>query len=350
MVYLALYFSLLLFSVISFNLTTEKQRIISFLFVLILILLAAVRKEVGTDYKTYESIWYGISPFKSSLRFHPEYGYLEPGFRYILSFLKLISDSPILFFSFFAFTTMTIFYIGIQRLQTNSIFVLFLFLCVFYIPYVFNGMRQALTMSLFVFSLYYMNKPEKKLLQVLFLGCIAGMIHITGFLIIPCYFIFKCRFNYTHFFIFGLIFSLVLYKSRFIVFIFEILFPFRIASYITYKYGDITLFQILTRTLVITTLFFFGRQIRERGFYHSVFKLYAIGFFLYISLFDYNMLATRLNMFFRILEPILFSSIISKSQNLFTKITVFSIALIPYTYQFIVNISSPDNFYRTVFH
>ena len=61
----------------------------------------------------------------------------------------------------------------------------------------------------------------------------------------------------------------------------------------------------------------------------SLFNVYWFGYLLYIVFIDNNMISTRFNMFFRILEIVLVPLIVSAYSVKFNKNTVFVLFLIP---------------------
>jgi len=345
MIYLIIFTPLFIFSLFA-TLTKNVSKYsdtIGLFFIVILSFIASIRYRVGTDFSSYESIWNGIRPLGE----HQTYTYLEPGFVYFLSFLKLFSNSSVLFFSTMSILTLYILYKGIKKINNINIYVaIALYFMIFYMPYLFNGMRQALSMSIFIYSLTYIINGNFK--KVLFLSLIATSFHVTGFLILISYFISKIKINLVYYFLLGVLISFLFYYFGVLGYLVDLLTPGKFTTYAN-SWGKTSFFQLVVRTMIAIFFIFSATKVIKNKFFVKTVMIYLIGYFIYISLADANMLATRFNMFFRVLEIILFSILLYQSKYLFNRIIFFIFTFIMSGSIFYLNISNPDNIYESIF-
>lgn len=320
----------------------KKDRFSPIFFLLILLILATLRYGTGTDFNNYLELWEYIGPLNQDSILN--YGRIEPGFVLTISILKLFTNSSIIYFGVCVTFALVPMYIGLKKIPVEYLLTsLFVFYLSFYIPYPFNGMRQAISMSLLILSVPYI--VEKKTFKVILLSLIASSFHMTGFLILISYILTTLNWNLKSFFIGGSILSIIFWKTHILShFLFNVL---GVDSVVYSELFDTntSLFQLLTRSILVIVILYFGRKV-EDNVYKKILIIYLTGFFIYIALFDLNMLATRFNMFFRVLEIILIPILLYKCKNKVTKLALLIIFLIPSIYSFYVTITVPDNYYK----
>ncbi|NQV50335.1 MAG: EpsG family protein [Candidatus Marinimicrobia bacterium] len=302
----------------------ENNRTLLFVFIAMLFVMAAIRLEIGTDYPTYNTFFENVKPFS----LHPDYSsgfqHYEPLFQYSTAILKHVIDSPIFFFSLWAFISLVFLWKGILDQSPNYLLSIFIYYCLIYINYTYNGIRQGVAMTIFIFSLKYIL--AKKLLPVLALTLFAVLIHSSGFLILAAYFM-----SFTNF------------KNRLIIFL------VLLAAFITWQIGtgealflfimekigvvtpDIvmyvklflephTLVQVLQRVLILIPLVWLYPRLSSDEKYRRLFSIYIWGTIIYLTFGFFSMFITRINMFFRVLEiiliPMLYEKIPSRSQKM----------------------------------
>lgn len=349
MIYNLVLLPLFIFSILSIiTKNVMVNKIIFFSFVVLLVIIASIRFGVGTDFFTYLEIWYAIRPFDEAIIYGTSYDYLEPGFRYLTSLLKLFSDNSFIFFLTYSLISFIFIYLGLEKLKIKYLLVsLFLFYLIFYIPYVFNGMRQAISMSIFILSIHYIY--YKKFWKTFFLTLLATSFHISGIFIIIIYFLNRIKLDYKVFLLAGFILSFLFFKFHILEYLFSIILPYKVDTYFELFSEPTSFFQLFTRFALLLFFVFFLKYFKKYSFYYSLVYIYTFGFFLYFSFFDLNMLATRINMFFRILEIVMIPIILYRSKNLFTKISIIIIYLPIGIYSYFVNINNIDNIYKTIF-
>jgi hypothetical protein len=314
---------------------------------LVLVGIASLRLETGTDFNSYLSFWNAVTPLYDGIDYG--YEYFEIGFRYFASFVKMFSENSVLYFFSLSFISLYVFYRGIQKYYVSVNLALFMYLCVFYLAYVFNGMGQAITMSIFVLSLSYFF--EKKIIQIILITVVATLMHKSGLFILVAYFLYRIfnviKIDYLYYI--GIPVMFIVYKMNLLILIFSTLFPGMVKVYIEILSEPTSLFQMITRFIIVSVLFYFYKKSPNNLFYRNVFLVYLIGFLLYIGFSDFNMLATRINMFFRLTEILLFSNIIMYSKNLFTKNIIFLMIVAIYSYSYFTLVNHPDFYYQTFF-
>ena len=72
---------------------------LNILIIVIISLILGFRPPFGTDYYSYQSIWYGISSNFLTV----EYAYLEPGFILIIKIIKQFFSDYKIFLTIFSF-------------------------------------------------------------------------------------------------------------------------------------------------------------------------------------------------------------------------------------------------------
>lgn len=343
MIYIVITFFLLICSIL--EICKLRSYFVGFIFIVFLSLLAGFREYTGSDYKTYLMIWEYTNPLTNTDNFSS--GGLELGFIFLMTLLKEWSESEIVFFLCFASLSMFTLYFSLFKNNKNYICMsLLIYFMVFYIPYVFNGMRQAIAMSFFLLSIPYIL--QRKMIIVFILSIIAGLFHSSGFLILIAYLCSVYNPKISSYVLIGLGISSFLTLSNLTNIIFFNLLGINYEVYGEIFYQNTSLFQIITRSILFILFLFFYNKINDS--YKILFRIYALGFFMYIMLFDYNMLATRFNMFFRVLEIILVPMVVSGIKRVELKILVLFIFLIPFGYSFYQSINFEDNIYHSEFY
>lgn len=340
MIYFILYIYFLSLSVAQL-VYKQKFKVITFFSMLLLVFLAGIRVNTGIDYLAYLDIWHAIAPLSKNSTF--QMVAVEPGFVFLVSFIKLLTAKSLYFFLICAFLSIFPVYLGLKRMNIKYMFIsFFIYLLVFYLTYPFNGMRQGIAMGIFIFSLPFIF--EKKLLYVILLSVIASLIHLTGLLIIVAYLVTLYKINIKQFFLVGFSLSIICLKLDLLgKLLFDVLGVSTV--YITLFSESTSMFQITTRVLLLFVLYYF-REMIKNPILDKLFIMYLVGFFIYISLFQYNLLATRFNMFFRLLEIILVPILLEKTKNIETRLALLFIFLIPSTYSFYTFLLVEENKYH----
>ncbi|MDQ9010701.1 EpsG family protein [Acinetobacter gerneri] len=321
-----------------------KTEIIEFLLIFALIYLSTFRSVyVGADTFTYTN-FFKYSP--NIFNFDAEYlSYLEPGFRVYMALVKSVS-SNVEFFLFCSSVFCIIpMYWGVKRLKLNySLMGLTVYLFIYFIPYALNGLRQAIAMGLFILALSFFN--EKKNSIIIFLSLLAFSIHSSGMFIAFSYLLFVLDYRKS--------LGISLFSAFFMVFFsyygLTDYFVFNVggvdANVYTKKFDQATSFtQYAYRVLLLLLIgffVFFEKNITLK----KIFIIYFFGFMLYFALAKNNILATRFNMFFRILEIVLVPSILFGINKTVIRFFVFIIFFVLFFWIYFVTSFLPDNIYQ----
>ena len=323
---------------------------LAFVFVIILILIAGLRDGTGTDTKTYASIWRNILPFDEYLIYgYTGRDYLEPGFRIFVSILKMFTVSSITFFIIMASITLGFLYAGLRKIpQINLLLAIAMYLMIFYMPYTLNAMRQAVAMSIFIFVLPNILNAEFK--KTFFWTLLAASFHSVGFLIILAYIVAQSKVKLLPFIFSGLVFSALFYYFKVLKHFLDIISPGLYSLFVDNEnWGSVDLVQIVLRFLILASLVFSALFVYKQSWFSKLVMVYSIGFFIYIALAESNMLAARFNLFFRILEVVMFPIIVVSANKFSYRFLYFVIALTFGIYTFYINLLNEDNIYVSIF-
>ena len=210
-------------------------------------------------------------------------------------------------------------------------------------------MRQAVAMGIFVYTLPYILDDKKK--KIIILTLLAISFHTSGIIILLSYLMYKIKINLSFFLVGGVSLTVLLSKYVSVQLVFEKL-GLNI-YYLEELSKSTSVFQILTRIIVLLFLLLFYRLFVQKSSnnigFKNLFKAYFLGFFIYVYFFELNTFATRINMFFRVLEVILFPIILISTKRLMYKLIVIITFLFLGTYIFISSLSNSDNDYHFFF-
>jgi hypothetical protein len=342
--YLIIYLTTVTFSFLEiFSNKINKRRKIVFFIAVILAIIGGMRYGVGTDYFTYYDMFKNVDSFS-------EYQHFEIGFRGLVIILKQIGFSPISFFTIFSFMSLIPLSLGIIKSSYYPLFSIFIYFNVFYPNYSFNAVGQAIPMGIFILLLD--DIAERNLRKVIVWSIIASLFHYSGILILVAYFLSKIKLNYL-FYLFFTFVSVIfikfndLYYSIFIRFLPELIVT-KINFYSKVFNNEVNMINLMQRILILLPFLIFYKILINTKKEKIIFRIYFIGFIFYVLFSFQGMFATRVNMFFRILEIILFPIIIKKSRNKFTKIIFISVIMVWATLLLISVLLKPAYFpYKT---
>jgi len=279
----------------------------AFLVFVMLTLLTALRVDTGTDYPTYDLIWSYTSSWTEVTLQELLMQFLEPLFVITNSLLQTISDAPLLFFAGYALLTLSLLHIAIRRFPINPVHAYLVYTGTFLLPYAFNGMRQAVAMSIFLLAL----RPllANRTATVLGYSIAATGFHLTGLLIPIAYVVHRLSrrrdFDLWHVLLVGVVVSGAVGLSGIGSRLFFAVFEFKAETYSELFSASSTLLNATWRLLLAAMLVLSARNPAAPRALRQLLLIYLVGLFIYLALADFNVLATRFNMFFRALEVIL---------------------------------------------
>ncbi|MDY0193881.1 MAG: EpsG family protein [Aliarcobacter butzleri] len=198
--YIIIYsFSLIL--LISSYLDRKNTKLYYIIFLYFLILFAGLRYNIGVDYQSYIDFF--------NLILSGQDIYMEDSFILLVKFINFIGGTEQLLFFIYAFLTITFTSKFIEYFSQNKVLSLYIYFtfAVFYFAS-FNGVRQALAVAIFVYSIKFII--EKNLLKYILFIVIATFIHKTAILMLPLYFILNKKLNIMKFFFIALGYYVIL--------------------------------------------------------------------------------------------------------------------------------------------
>lgn len=301
--------------------SVNMERLFLFIITSYLVFISGIRYGIGVDYFTYSNIFYGVNRLQ-------DYSYLEPGLRLIIVFFKSIGFSSQSLFFIFAFITLLILVYAIRKNSYYPILSLFIYLCIFFTGYIFNGMRQAVSMSIFLLSIDPMKK--KKTLLVLILSILSISIHRSGIIILIGYIFSRLRFkvNRKRLVFFLIIFLCAfffnnIFASKIISVLPAVISKKLIAYSIKFKTG-VDLIGFLQRILIIIPLILYYPMLKKvDSEFDMLFRIYYLGFILYAVFSFQGLFTTRINMFFRTLEVLILPYFFKLKIEMFDRMIIF---------------------------
>ncbi|MDQ0243675.1 hypothetical protein J2S09_001220 [Bacillus fengqiuensis] len=323
-----------------------ETRIILFILLLFFSIFSGIRYGIGRDYYTYLNIFRGLQTLN-------DFEYLEPGFRLIISLIKRLGFPDISLFFIFAFISLFFLFKGINKNSNYPFLSVFIYTFVFFIGYTFNVMRQGIVMSLFVYLLSDIQQRNSK--KVIFLSLLGMTIHYSAIFIIIGYYFYAVKISRKVYIIMTVILLAVIAVNDFLTSSILAIIPSfietKISLYMENFQEGIDIAGILQRLLLLAPFIIFYHQlIKSDERFEGIFRLYYLGFIFY-SLFSFQgLFATRINMFYRILEIILIPFLLKIKINKYVKLLILYIVIIWATVLYIQELRQPVNFpFRTIF-
>jgi transmembrane protein EpsG len=305
-----LYFSSFVLASLFAALYGRTKGYLSFIFFCLAIsipsLIAAIRGEsVGTDYKWY---LYHIAQFPNKINsifdFHLLDSNFEIGFNiFTLVITRFTSDPSVVVFFIYSLIASFIL-LGAKKLINKKYVGLsfFLYLCVFWL-YGYNGLRQAIAISILFFSICYV--VEKKFWPFILIVILAISFHKTALLFLPVYFLYnhknlKIEKINLLFFVLGIVLVAVFLKQTSYLIGME--------SYIQSKYAkaasdnQLSAISQIYQSLILLIPFFIWRKKlicidQVNRLYFNILYLY-----LFVQILSFQItLASRLGLYFEII-------------------------------------------------
>jgi len=164
-----------------------KIIIFSLLGIMIPILIAGLRYNVGTDFETYMKMFnawkeYDITQIFTNMR-------TEVLFGMIIKISGIFNNYRILFFISSLITVLMVYLSILYNKEKISIALAFLLYLLLYFPSSLNVVRQAIAVAIVLYSYRYVI--QKNILKFAIAIIIASMFHTTAILLLPFYFIFN---------------------------------------------------------------------------------------------------------------------------------------------------------------
>lgn len=292
--YLAINFFIVIISAISlFKGLSKYSNLFSIYSLLLLLLLAALRDQVGTDWNAYYNFYVsGNAPVElgyailndnfssSGLNYNYFLLLINSICLYIL-YLSFINNSPLSIISVLLFSSDLFYYLNL------------------------SGVRQALAFAIVLYSVQDLknNNTAKFIIKIIF----ASLFHYTAILFIICVIIRKEKYNVKNYIYFSLIILLVFYLFEYLILFFSEFTGKNYMFYLTNQENVTTLINYLVgitrRIIPIFIIVFYYKYYFVNKNNQLFFNIYLLGFLIYLL--TYNLspdIGVRLSLYFCALE------------------------------------------------
>lgn len=173
----------------------KKSHIFSFLSFLPLLIVSAMRYQVGVDYNSYAYIFDRIGLGQSV--------HAEVGYKLLNKLVLLYTNNSQAIFAVTSVVTLSLIFCGIYRYSTNPPLSIFLFVTMGYLFSSFNILRQYVAIAIIFVALKLIK--ENKFWQFLVLVLIGMTFHKTTIIMIPLFFLLRLRLKQSYMVIITLI-------------------------------------------------------------------------------------------------------------------------------------------------
>jgi len=164
----------------------KSSKLLRFIALLIPILLIGFRHGVGTDFDNYVIFFeeYSVASIFNLLSLTDTSG-IEIGFLALIIFSALFTSAPWLMFLLSSTATIAIAYLAIKRLSPASVPLAFLLYLLVLAPFLMNGVRQGIAVSIVFFAYSYIiqGNPIKYILTII----VASLFHTSALALLPLY-------------------------------------------------------------------------------------------------------------------------------------------------------------------
>jgi hypothetical protein len=307
--------------------------------VIFVVTVSGMRTSGGTDLHNYIQLWSQIKPF--SIETHGgDFTYWEPGFRYLVSVIKGIWNQEHFYLFIMALTIHFLLVKSIIKLKGNPIIALYIFYLSYFVSYSFNAVGQAVTMVGFIFLLPYIY--ERRILIYFSIIFAMTFFHKSILLTLPVLIASKLIKN-IYIYIVTLMISLALYKLKVLAMLGSILGIDMGALSTIYGESTVSLLDFVQRLVLLYFCYLCVVRCLKTNFDWFVLKIYAAAFPFYIALLELPIVATRVHIFFRILEIVVLSRTYETIIKRVNKLLYLLIITMLYIPAFYIQITHPDS-------
>ena len=273
MYYLFIFIILFVLTIIQIVVRWNKYSNHTIFYILFLIFwfTAGLRYETGIDWNTYTVNFAKTIPINIVLSNGFNFGegmFLELSYGLICSFVKYLGGSIQSVFFIMAFISSFFLFKSIQIYSCNKSFSLLIYFCFAYLILDMTGMRQAVALNIFFYSLQFI--VNKNLSKYLLFICFATTFHLSAVIFLPLYFISDMKIS-----------NKVMYITvgiGLLIFLFNIGFLNPLLKTVTYFFSKISV--ISSKILLYTTNPLLNR--------HRPFSLEMIIYLIFFILITYN--------------------------------------------------------------
>ena len=341
--YHLLFVILLAFSFLEFFGKNNKM-IAKSIFILMLIFVT-LRYGQGSDYFNYIYLFnHSANNFEIAFS-NRDFSILtqEIGFAFIsYIWLNILHFTPELLTAVFSFFSFLLVWQFIKKYSLKPITSLFFFYCTFYLIYPFSAIRQSVCISIFVFYLIPLLQ-NKKYLKYYLISLLLFTIHYSSIIlfVIPIVNLVKNYKISQVYIISGIAFiiGLLFYKFLFPFFSAIEIIAGKISSYTGEVKLDIT--SLILRVMMFIPILHTWHRIEKNSIRDLFLKIYILGFLLYLIFMTSSLISSRINVYMRYFEIILFVDfLVYFFYKKWNRILSYSFIIAIMTVLYVKNISS----------
>lgn len=327
-------FYILVFLVLSYlsycEFKGKTYRIFSFNMVFAFVtFLAVIRYGQGTDYFGYMYNYYMTPPLKSFTSVFGLDVHGEIGFTFIYSIFRTFNIRFEFFVGLIGLLTMLLIYRFIKKYSKLPITSLTMFYVLYYLVYVFSGIRQGLAIAIFVgigIDLY----KSKKYKEFIFLVLLTATIHSSIIITLLVFAVDKVKLSYKFYGALTIIALLIMVTNLDMTLI--NLLPGFLSNKILSYWGDggISILAFANRAVFLFLILFysFGKSESEDMLFFK--KLYILSFLLYILTIKSMTISSRISLYFKVFEIVLVPNIammLAKQSKNFKAVQLWGISM-----------------------
>ena len=300
-----------------------------------LFLFFSLRFGQGTDYLTYMSIYANVSPLQNLPRYASfQYGKIEIGVFYLMSFFRMLSVHYAVFIAIVTGISLIAISRFIRAFSPLPIFALTCFFAIYSLTYMESAIRQLLALSISL-GFVLVDWTRGKRLRPVVCIFIAGLLHTSALvlLVLPLLFcshrpLFVLQWKPRAIVLCAALLLAVSVLINFVDFqpLLQML-PAQLSYTILSYYGQssqLSIMAFLNRSLfflIIAALAYLGREQLNQNV-KLLFNLYCVGYGLYLLLISFDLIASRTNVYFRIVEIALLPLLLHQNRDLVRKTVV----------------------------
>lgn len=286
----------------------------------------ALRYGQGTDYLTYLSMYANVPPLSQFPSYWAyQYNKVEIGYFYLMSFFRMFRVHYSLFVAFIALFGLLGVHRFIKRFCPLPMFALTAFFAVYSLVYMESAIRQMLAIGVALGFVLPWWADGRRIRPVLLIVA-ATFLHTSAalLLLLPLLFrkpraLFIIEWSVKRTAVLSLTLVLAALAVNFIDLTQLInLLPDAVAHTVLSYYAErqISLLPFLNRSLFMAIVFFLAYRARRELEPHEklLFNLYCVGYGVYLLLMSSDLIASRTNLYFRIVDICLLPLLLDKNR------------------------------------
>lgn len=313
----------------------------------------SLRYGQGTDYLTYLSIYANVQPLSALPSYAAfQYNKVEVGFFYLMSFFRMLHAHYVVFVACVTLFSLLMIDRFLRRFTTLPIFGLTCFFAVYSLVYMESGIRQLISLSIalgWVFPAWQQRRRISALAGI----AVATLMHNSAIVMLL---VLLLRKENTLFFIDWKkkTIAIVLAIGAALVFVVNFvnlmpaisLLPARLEYTISSYYlenNHVSITALANRTLFMAIVFFLALRVKNEMSLREkfLFNLYVIGFCVYVAFMSFDLIASRTNVYFRIVEIALIPALMVRNRDFVSRLRVaFPAMLLLISFLYVKDISA----------